>query len=389
MRKSICVLGSTGSIGVQTLEVCKNLNIKVLGLVANKNIGLLEKQARIFKPKVVCVNDERFYKELKENLKDISIEVVSKKEGIFKVCCLECDIILNAIVGVAGFLPTVFALENRKDVALANKETLVVGGEIVKKIAKENGSLILPVDSEHSAIFQCIKGNEEKEVRKIILTASGGPFFGKSLEFLENATVCDALKHPNWNMGAKITIDSATMMNKGLELIEAVHLFNKGPKDIEIVIHPQSVLHSAVEFVDGAILGQFSKPDMKVAIQYALTYPKRVMASVERFSFVDQQNISFFRPDYEKFLCLKYCEEAIEKKGLFPTILNAANEKAVELFLKGKIKFLDINRAVKKALEIKHINEDLTIESIIKTDSYVKEYIQEYLEKNIINIKKE
>lgn len=389
MRKSICVLGSTGSIGVQTLEVCKSLNIKVLGLVANRNIKLLEKQARIFKPKIVCVNDERFYKELKENLKDTLIEVVSKMEGIFKVCSLDVDIILNAIVGIAGLLPTVFALKNKKDIALANKETLVVGGEIVKKIAKENGCIILPVDSEHSAIFQCIKGSSCKEVRKIILTASGGPFFLKSLEFLQNVTVSDALKHPNWNMGEKITIDSATMMNKGLELIEAVHLFNKEPKDIEIVIHPQSVLHSAVEFVDGAILGQFSKPDMKVAIQYALTYPKRVVSNVERFSFVDQQNISFFKPDYEKFSCLKYCEEAIEKKGLIPTILNAANEKAVELFLKGKIKFLDINKAVKKALEIEHINEDLTIESIMKTDCYVKEYIKEYLEKEVINIKKE
>lgn len=389
MRKSICVLGSTGSIGVQTLEVCKNLNIKVLGLVANKNIKLLEEQARIFKPKIVCVNDEKFYRELKENLKDTSVEVVSKKEGIFKVCCLEADIVLNAIVGVAGLLPTVFAIENKKDVALANKETLVVGGEIVKKIAKDNGVIILPVDSEHSAIFQCIKGSSYNEVRKIILTASGGPFFSKSLEFLQNVTVCDALKHPNWNMGAKISIDSATMMNKGLELIEAVHLFNRESKDIEIVIHPQSVLHSAVEFVDGAILGQFSKPDMKVAIQYALTYPDRVRLNVESFSFIKQQNISFFKPDYEKFPCLKYCKEVIEKKGLAPTILNAANEKAVELFLKGKINFLDINRAVKKALEIKHNNEDFTIESIIKTDAYIKGYIQEYLEKEVVNIKKE
>lgn len=377
MRKSVSLLGSTGSVGVQTLKVCREKGIFVLGLCANENIELLEKQARFFKPKVVCVRNEKFYKKLKENLKDTFIEVTTGEQGVEKVCSLDCEIVFNAIVGIAGFLPTVFALKNGKDVALSNKESLVVGGEIIKHIAKENMCSILPVDSEHSAIFQCISSHSTKEVRKIILTASGGPFFLKSREFLEGVSVEDALKHPNWKMGRKISIDSATLMNKGLELIEAVHLFNKNLDEIEIVINPQSVLHSAVEFIDGAVLGQFSKPDMKLSIQYALSYPKRESSTIERFLFTEQQNISFFKPDYKTFRCLNFCRKAIEKGGLAPTILNAANEKAVEFFLKGKIKFLDIERIIEKAFEIEHINEKLTINSILETDLYIKKYIEE------------
>ena len=357
MRRSVVLLGSTGSIGIQTLKVCLEKGINVLGLCANENIDLLQEQAKRFKPKVICIRNEKFYGELKRKLEGSSIEVVAGKEGVFRLCSLDCDIVVNAIVGVAGFLPTIFALKSGQDIALANKESLVVGGEIVKQIAKENGCLILPIDSEHSAIFQSISNHPKNEVEKIILTASGGPFFLKSRRFLEGVGVEDALKHPNWKMGKKISIDSATLMNKGLELIEAVHLFEKKPDEIEIVVHPQSVLHSAVQFVDGSILGQFSKADMRLPIQYALTYPEREVSSVEKFSFIDQQNLSFFKPDYETFSCLKFCRKAIEEKGLAPTILNAANEKAVELFLKGRIRFLDIERVIEKAFEIVNIND--------------------------------
>lgn len=376
MVKNICLLGSTGSIGVQTLNVCENLKINVNSIVAKKNITLLEEQARKFKPNLVCVEDEKYYKTLKQNLKDTFIEVVCKKEGVLKAILKTPEMVLNAIVGISGFLPTIFALENKKNVALANKESLVVGGEIIMNLAKKNGCLILPVDSEHSAIFQCINAAKEKEVKKIILTASGGPFFKKTKEFLKTVTVKDALNHPNWKMGNKITIDSATMANKGLELIEAMFLFNKKPEEIEIVIHPQSVLHSAVEFVDKTILAQFSATNMQSAIQFALTYPFRVCSKIEDFSFTNCKEISFFKPNYEMFPCLELFKKAAEKKGLFPTILNAANEKAVELFLKGKIKFLDIAKLLKKSLEIKHNNEKLTIDSILKTDILVKQYVE-------------
>lgn len=379
MVKNICLLGSTGSIGVQTLDVCKDLKINVNSIVAKKNIALLEEQARKFKPDLVCVEDEKYYKTLKQNLKDTFVEVVCKKEGVLKAILKSKEMVLNAIVGINGFLPTIFALENKKDLALANKESLVVGGEIIVNLAKKNGCKILPVDSEHSAIFQCIQSAKEKEVKKIILTASGGPFFKKTKDFLKNVQVKDALNHPNWKMGKKISIDSATMANKGLELIEAMFLFNKKPQEIEIVINPQSVLHSAVEFVDKTILAQFSSADMRAAIQYALTYPFRVCSKIEPFSFINCKEISFFKPNYEMFPCLKFFKIAAEKKGLFPTILNAANEKAVELFLKGKIKFLDIAKILEKSLKIKHIEEKLTIDSILKTDILTKEYVENIL----------
>lgn len=376
MVKSVCLLGSSGSVGVQALDVCKNLNIKVDSIVAKKNIALLEEQARKFKPKLVCVVDEKHYKTLKQNLKDTFVEVVCKEEGIFKAILKTKEMVLNAIVGISGFLPTVFALENKKNVALANKESLVVGGEIIMKIAKKNNCKILPVDSEHSAIFQCIQAAKEKEVKKLILTASGGPFFKKTENFLKTVTVEDALKHPNWKMGRKISIDSATMANKGLELIEAMFLFNKKPEEIEIVINPQSVLHSAVEFVDNTILAQFCVANMQSAIQYALTHPFRVCSKIKPFSFTDCKEISFFKPNYKMFPCLKFFKKAAEEKGLLPTILNAANEKAVELFLNGRIKFLDIQKALEKSLEIKHNNEKLTINSILKTDILTKEYVE-------------
>lgn len=374
--KSVCLLGSTGSIGVQALDVIKSLNINVLAIAANENIALLERQAREFRPRVVCVRNKKYYSKLKESLKDCNVVVVAGEDELLNLCSLNCDIVLNAIVGVAGLKPTVCALNNKKDVALANKESLVVAGEIVVNIEKKNGCKIIPVDSEHSAIFQCITFGGPCEVNKIILTASGGPFFGKTRKFLENVSVCDALKHPNWSMGKKITIDSATMMNKGLELIEAVWLFNKKPQDIKIVVHPQSVLHSAVEYVDGSVIAHFSKPNMRLAIQYALTYPNRLPSLVGGFSFEDCGSISFFKPDYYTFPCLKLCEQAIEKGGIYPAILNAANEKAVELFLEGRIKFLDIEKLVEKALEIEHINKNLTIESVLELDFLVKKFVE-------------
>ena len=378
MKKNVCLLGSTGSVGVQALSVCKDLNFKVCAIVADENIKLLEEQARMFNVPLVCVNNKKHYKKLKDSLSDTFSKVVAGKEGILKVCQTYCDLVLNAIVGISGFLPTVFALENKKNVALANKESLVVGGKLILELAKKNFCKILPVDSEHSAIFQCIGEENIKNVSKIFLTASGGPFFGKSRDFLKTVTVKDALKHPNWNMGKKITIDSATMMNKGLELIEAVNLFDINAKDIEIVVHRQSVLHSAVEFVDGSVLGQFGVPDMKLAIQYALTYPKRNFSNLEKFSFFKHPNLNFSKPDYETFPCLKHCKEAILKGGLFPTVVNSANEKAVELFLKENINFLDIEKAVEKALKIKHINNKLTIDSILETDIYVKKQVESF-----------
>lgn len=376
MVKKVIILGSTGSIGVQALDVCSKLGIKVLAISANENFELLKEQARLFKPKLVCIANEKYYKTLKEDLCDVNCKVVAKEEGFLKAVSLDCDLVINSIVGVAGLLPTIFALNNKKNVAIANKESLVTGGEIITKLAEKNDCKILPIDSEHSAIFQCMQNNGENKIKKIILTASGGPFFGKTREFLKDVSVKDALNHPNWKMGKKITIDSATMMNKGFELIEAMHLFKKKEQEIEIVINPQSVLHSAVEYEDGAIIGQFSSSDMRLAIQYALTYPKRCASLVEPFSFSKIKNISFFEPDYEVFLTLNLCKEAAKKGGLWPTVLNAANEKAVEYFLNGKIKFLDIEKIIKKAMRIKDIDEKVTIDSILKTDSYVKEFVK-------------
>ncbi len=383
MKKKICLLGSTGSVGVQCLSVCEELGIKVIAIAAKKNIKLLEEQARKFNVKKVCVFEEKYYETLKENLKDCFCEVVCGLEGIFKICQEECDVVLNAIVGIEGLFPTVFALEAKKNVALANKETLVTAGELILKLAEKNGCEVLPVDSEHSAIFQCIRASKKNEVKSLILTASGGPFLGKTREFLKNVTKKEALKHPNWKMGEKITIDSATLMNKGLELIEAVKLFKKKPEEIVVVVHPQSVLHSAVEFVDGAILGQFSVPTMKLAIQYALTYPNRVYSKIKPFKFTDYLNLSFLKPDNETFPCIKFCEIAAKRGGLFPTILNAVNEKAVELFLNGEIEFLDIEKAVENSLKIELKQEEFSVSTILKTDKLIKENFN-----NILKMKK-
>lgn len=379
MAKNICLLGSTGSIGTQSLEVCENMGYSLTAITANTNVKLLEQQARKFNPRYVVISDESKYIPLKNALADTRCIVKCGKESICEVASLkENDIVINAIVGMIGIEPTLAAIENRTDIALANKETLVVGGQLIMQKAKEYGVTIFPVDSEHSAIFQCLQGNKHNEIEKIILTASGGPFFGKTKEHLKQVSVEQALKHPNWSMGSKITIDSATLMNKGLELIEAVWLFNKKPNEIEIVVHRESIIHSAVEFADGAIIAQLGTADMKLPIQYALTYPNRFpIATTKKFSFTDMQKFTFYKPDHTTFVCLSAAIAAIEKGGLYPCIINGANEVAVSLFLNGKISFTEIGEIVNSALKsIKLEKIDYTLKDIIACDAQAREFVK-------------
>ena len=376
--KNLTILGSTGSIGTQSLEVARRNGYKIIGLVAGNNIDMLETQAREFKPKAVAVFDCEKAKELKIKLGDTNIKVLSGLEGVCEVAAMnEADTVLNSIVGIAGLRPTLTAIEAGKDIALANKETLVTGGEIVNRAAKDKGVKILPVDSEHSAIFQSLQGAPEKSLKKIILTASGGPFYGKTKKDLENVTVKEALNHPNWSMGAKITIDSATLMNKGLEVIEAVHLFGISANDIEVLVHRQSILHSGVELSDGAVIAQLGTPDMKLPIQYALTYPERNDFCFERLSLSDIGTLTFEKPDMETFRCLPLCIEAINQGGLKPTAVNGANEEAVKLFLQGKIKFLQIADLVEKALEKVENKKDFTLEDILYTDKWARQLVND------------
>ena len=374
--KSLVILGSTGSIGTQALEVCRRDGYKVTALAAGSNIELLEQQAREFKVKTVAVFNETAANELKIKLKDTDIKVLSGVEGVCEAAMTDGDIVLNSIVGIAGLRPTLAAIEAGKTIALANKETLVTGGEIVNRKAKEKGVKILPVDSEHSAIFQSIQGAPEKSVKKILLTASGGPFFGKTRADLENVTVKEALNHPNWSMGAKITIDSATLMNKGLEVIEAVHLFGLPAKDIEVVVHRQSIVHSGVELSDGAVIAQLGTPDMRLPIQYALTYPERSEFAFEHLSLTDIGTLTFTKPDTDTFRCLPLCIEAINQGGLAPTAVNGANEEAVRLFLEGKIKFLAIADLVEKALMSVQNKKDFGLDDIIYTDKAARECVR-------------
>lgn len=370
--KSLIILGSTGSIGTQALEICRRDGYRVTALVAGSNIDLLEKQAREFKPLSVAVFNEEAAKELKIKLSDTDIKVLSGAEGVCEVAQCEGDIVLNSIVGIAGLRPTLSAIEAGKTIALANKETLVTGGELVKKAAKEKGVAILPVDSEHSAIFQSLQGAPKGSLSKILLTASGGPFYGKTKKELENVTVKEALNHPNWSMGAKITIDSATLMNKGLEVIEAVHLFDLPAKDIEVLVHRQSIVHSGVELSDGAVIAQLGTPDMKLPIQYALTYPERSDYAFERLSLADIGTLTFSKPDTDTFRCLPLCIEAINQGGLAPTAVNGANEEAVRLFLEGKIKFLQIAELVEKALLNVNNKNDFELKDILETDKLAR-----------------
>ena len=372
--KELIILGSTGSIGTQSLEVARTHKIRVRALSAGSNDKLMELQAREFKPDIVALSDESAAARLKIALKDTDIKVLSGEEGVIETATYKGDTVLSAIVGIAGLKPTLAAINEGKDIALANKETMVTGGVIVNKLAREKNIKILPVDSEHSAIFQSLEGAPHGSLKKILLTASGGPFFGKTREELENATAKEALKHPNWSMGAKITVDSATLMNKGLEVIEAVHLFGVSAKDIEVLVHRQSIVHSGVEFTDGAVIAQLGTPDMKVPIQYALTYPKRGV-KFENLDLFKIGSLTFEKPDTETFRCLPLCIEAIEKGGLYPTAVNGANEESVRLFLEGKIGFLDIARLNEEAM-VNAVNKtDFTVEDIFEADKLARQTV--------------
>lgn len=375
--KKILILGSTGSIGVNALKVVSEFRdeFEITGLTANENIELLQSQVKEFSPKSVVVKDLSKAAELKQMLNGTS-EVLSGDEGLIEITRRgDYDILISSLVGFAGLAPTIEAIKLRKRIALANKETLVSAGEIITSLCAEYGAEMIPIDSEHSAIFQCLVGESKNEILKLILTASGGPFLNKSNEELENVTIDEALNHPNWKMGNKITIDSATMMNKGLEVIEAHWLFNLPKERIEVLIHPQSVIHSMVEFVDSSIKAQLSLPDMKVPIQYALTYPQRLKSKFVVTDFPKIHKLTFFEPDFVKFPCLNLAYEAIGTGGTASCILNAANEIAVGLFLKGKIKFLQIPELIKSALDKIEIKFNPSIETIFEDDRQTREYL--------------
>ena len=375
MEKSIVILGSTGSIGTQALDVARAHGYRVKGLAAGKNVKLLEQQAREFLPEIVAVSDEKSALELKTRLADTNIKVLSGDSGVEELATYKCDTLLNAIVGIAGLRPTLAAINAGNEIALSNKETLVAAGDVVMKLAAEKGVRILPVDSEHSAIFQCLQGVPEGALSKILLTASGGPFFGKIVEELENVTPEKALNHPNWDMGAKITIDSATMMNKGLEVIEAMHLFSVNAEDIEILIHRQSILHSAVELRDGGVIAQLGAPDMRLPIQYALTYPQRLPCPGHSLSLTDVCELTFHKPDFNTFRCLSTCIEAAKQRGLKPAAANGANEEAVALFLNNKISFLKIGELVEGAMNNQSAKANYTIEDVFAADRAAREFV--------------
>lgn len=371
----IVLLGSTGSIGTQTIEVCRAHNIRIKGLSAHKNLDLLEKQAREFLPEYVAVSDESNYSEIKRRLSDLNTKILAGSDGLCDLSAVSCDKTVNAVVGMAGLLPTLAAISVGNNVALANKETLVAGGEIVMKAAREKNVEITPIDSEHSAIYQCLLGAGENKVSKIILTASGGPFFGRTRAELENITKEQALRHPNWIMGEKVTIDSATMMNKGLELIEAVWLFGVKPAQIEITVHRQSVLHSAVEFEDGAIIAQLGSADMRIPIQFALTAPNRFPCPAKKLSLTEVGSLTFEKPDEEVFGCLSAAKKAIEMGGNAPCIVNCANEAAVSLFLEEKIGFLQIGEMVNSALSDVEYIHNPALSDILNTRAAAEEYV--------------
>lgn len=376
--KRLSILGSTGSIGTQTLEIVRcNEDIEVVALSAGSNIELLEKQAREFKPELICVYDEEKAKELSVKIADLNIKVVSGMEGLIETAVIEsADIVLTAVVGMIGIKPTIAAIKAHKDIALANKETLVTAGHIIMKLAKECRVKILPVDSEHSAIFQSLQGNKQSQVSKIILTASGGPFRNSTLEELKNVTVEAALKHPNWSMGKKITIDSSTMVNKGLEVMEARWLFDVDYDNIDVVIQPQSLIHSMVEYVDGGIMAQLGTPDMKLPIQYALYYPDRKYLGGERVDFAKIGSITFLKPDTEKFRGFALAYKAGRIGGTMPTIYNAANEYAVAKFLNREIKYLEIAELIEKAMEGHKVTENPSLEQILEAEKEAHESVR-------------
>lgn len=375
--KDIIVLGSTGSIGTQTLDVARMHGYRVSGLSAHSNTALLEQQAREFVPKFVCVGTDEAYRDLKLRLADTDIDVKCGIDGLCELASVKCDTVVNSVVGMVGLLPTLSAIEAGNDVGLANKETMVVGGSIVTEAAKRKNVKILPIDSEHSAIFQSLMGNNNNKIEKIILTASGGPFFGYTAEQLRFVTKAQALKHPNWSMGQKITVDSATLINKGLELIEAVWFFGVAPEQVEITVHRQSIVHSAVEYEDGAVIAQLGVPDMKIPIQFALTYPKRLKSCSEKLSLFDVGKLTFEKADEETFCCLKLAKEAIKSGGNAPCILNSANEAAVEAFLNDKIPFYRIGELVGEALRNVKRTDNVTLDIIAETENTSREFVHE------------
>lgn len=374
--KKISILGSTGSIGTQTIDIVRlNSDVEVVGLSAHKNIDLLEKQIREFKPQVASIWEEDDAKLLKDRVKDIDVRIVFGMEGLIEVACInESDIIVTAVVGMIGIQPTIAAIKAKKNIALANKETLVCAGHIIMPLAREMNINIYPVDSEHSAIFQCLDKNNP--VKKILLTASGGPFRGFTKEELKNVTLEDALKHPNWSMGKKITIDSATMINKGLEIIEASHLFDMDIDDIEVVIQKESIIHSMVEFKDNGIIAQLGTPDMKLPISYALFYPERRYISEARVDFNTLSTLNFSKPDPEVFEGLKMAISAGKRGGSAPTVLNAANEWAVDKFLNNKIKFIDIPYLIGMALDNHEFTKNPSIEDILYLEKWTEEFLE-------------
>ncbi|MBQ3462222.1 MAG: 1-deoxy-D-xylulose-5-phosphate reductoisomerase [Clostridia bacterium] len=373
----ISVLGSTGSIGTQTLEIAREYKgISIEAMSAHSNIELLERQAREFKPRLVCVTDERKAMDLKTKLADTDIKVIGGNDGLCEAAtCGSAKTVVTAVVGIAGLVPTIEAIKAKKNIALANKETLVTGGHIVTRLAEKNNIKILPVDSEHSAIFQSLQGcRDNREIKRILLTASGGPFFGKKRDELTDIKPEDALKHPNWNMGAKVTIDSSTLVNKGLEVMEARWLF--GTENIKVLVHRQSVLHSAVEFCDNGVIAQLGAPDMRLPIQYALTYPNRLPMKGNELDLFEYGSLTFEEPDTDTFYALSLAYEALKDGGIKPTIFNSADEVAVELFMNGKLSYLGISEAIKKAMDSIPNVENPAIEDIFAADKAAREAVR-------------
>ena len=379
-QKRITILGSTGSIGTQALQVVRRLGYRVEAISANTSIDLAEQQARAFSPRYAVMMDPQAAADFKIRLADTNTQVLCGMEGLCRIAALpENDLVLNSVVGMIGLRPTLAAIEAGNELALANKETLVAGGQLVMEAARRKKVRILPVDSEHSAIFQCLQGNPKKDaLHKIILTASGGPFFGKKREELEQVTVKQALRHPNWVMGAKLTIDSSTLMNKGLEVIEASWLFQKSVDAIEVVIHRESVIHSMVEYADGSCIAQLGVPDMQIPIQYAMTYPNRVPSGVKPLSLADYGQLTFYRPDLETFSCLRVCMDALRMGGLYPCAANAANEEAVALFREEKIRFLQIGELVEKAAFAQHMPLEYTLEDVFWAEREARRFVREH-----------
>jgi len=379
--KNISILGSTGSIGTQTLDIIKN-NInefKIVGLTTNTNVELLKKQIDDFNPEAVAVMDSEKADLLK---KDVDVNVYSGMDGIIKIATLnEVDTVVNSLVGSIGVKPTIEAIKTKKNIALANKETLVTAGSVVMEEVKKNDVNLMPIDSEHSAIFQCINGEEIKDISKITITASGGPFRNYTKEQFGKVTVEDALKHPTWKMGNKITIDSATLMNKGFEIIETHWLYGTSYENIDVVVHPQSIIHSLVEFKDNSVIAQLGNPDMKLPIQYALSYPNRMNLNTKKLNLTEIKNLSFEKPNFELFPCLQYAYDAGKKGGTMPCVLNAANEIAVQSFLENKIKFLDIPRFIKTMMEKHNIINNPSLNEILETDQKIKEETKKIIEK--------